>query len=56
MDEVKDQGHIVDPASNQCTSFLFYINWTNHSCDMANRVFDRIPQKSKQVISISSGM
>ena len=40
MGEVKGQGHIVYPVSNQCTSFLFNINRTNHSCDMSNRVFD----------------
>ena len=28
------------PASNQCTSFLFHINQTNHSWDMAKIVFD----------------
>ena len=36
MSEVKGQGHIVlYPVSNQCTSFLFHINRTNHSWDMA---------------------
>ena len=40
MSKVKDQGHIVYPASNQCTSFLFHTNRTNHSWDMAKRVFD----------------
>ena len=38
--EVKGQDHIFDPVSNQCTSFLFAVNWTNHSRDIANRVFD----------------
>ena len=28
------------PVSNQCTSFYFCINRTNHSWDMAKRVFD----------------
>ena len=28
------------PVSNQCTSFLFHINRTNHSCDMAKIVFE----------------
>ena len=34
------EGHIVQPVSNQCTSFSFHINRTNHSWDMSNRVFD----------------
>ena len=40
MSEVKGQGHILYPVSNQCTSFSFHINRTNHSCDMAKIVFD----------------
>ena len=40
MSEVKSQGHILYPVSNQCTSFLFHINQTNHSWDMAKIVFD----------------
>ena len=40
MGEVKGQGHIVHPVSNRCTSFLFNINRTNQSWDMANKVFD----------------
>ena len=40
MGEVKGEGHIVHPVSNQCTSFSFHINRTNHSWDMSNRVFD----------------
>ena len=40
MGEVKGQGHIVHPVSNQCTSFSFHINRTNQSWDMSNRVFD----------------
>ena len=40
MGEVKGQGHIIHPVSNQCTSFLFHINRTNHSWDMSSRVFD----------------
>ena len=40
MGEVKSQGHIVHPLSNRCTSFSFNVNWTNHSWDMANIVFD----------------
>ena len=40
MGEVKDWGHIVNPISNQCTSFSFHINRTNHSWGMSNRVFD----------------
>ena len=31
MSEVKGQGHILYPVSNQCTSFSFHINQTNHS-------------------------
>ena len=38
--EVKGQGHILYPVSNQCTSFSFHINQTNHSWDMAKKVFD----------------
>ena len=40
MHEVKGQGHIVDPVSNQCTSFSIQVNRTNHSWDMGNRMFD----------------
>ena len=40
MSEVKAKGHILYPVSNQCTSFLFHINRTNHSWDMAKIVFD----------------
>ena len=40
MSEVKGQGNILYPVSNQCTSFSFYINRTNHSWDMAKMVFD----------------
>ena len=41
MSEVEEgQGHILYPASNWCTSFLFHINRTNHSWDMAKSVFD----------------
>ena len=35
MSEVKVQDHILYPVSNQCTSFSFHINPTNHSWDMA---------------------
>ena len=38
MREVKGQGHILYPVSNQCTSFSFHINPTNHSWDMAKIV------------------
>ena len=38
--EVKGQGHILYPVSNQCTSFSFHINRTNHSWDMAKIMFD----------------
>ena len=37
---VKGQSHILYPVSNQCTSYSFHINWTNHSWDMAKIVFD----------------
>ena len=40
MSEVKGQGHILQPVSNWCFSFSFYINQTNHSWDMAKIVFD----------------
>ena len=40
MSEVTGKGHILYPVSNQCTSFLFHINRTNHSWDMAKIVFD----------------
>ena len=40
MSEVKGQGHILHPVSNRCTSFLFHINLTNHSWDMAKIVLD----------------
>ena len=40
MSEVKDQGHILYPVSNRCTSFSFQINRTNHSWDMAKIVCD----------------
>ena len=40
MSEVEGQGHILYPVSNQCTSFSFHINRTNHSWDMAKIVFD----------------
>ena len=37
MSEIKGQGHILYPVSNQCTSFPFHINRTNH---MAKIVFE----------------
>ena len=40
MSEVKSEGHILYPVSNQCTSYSFHINWTNHSWDMVKIVFD----------------
>ena len=40
MSEVKGQGHMLYPVSNQCISFSFHINPTNHSWDMAKIVFD----------------
>ena len=30
MGQVKSQGHIVDPVSNQYIFFLFNVNRTNH--------------------------
>ena len=65
MREVKGQGHILYPVSNQCTSFSFHINRTNHSWDMAKKgvwpwkntskitVFNRISPKSNQVITMT---
>ena len=47
MSEVKVQGHILYPVSNQCTSFLFHINRTNYSWDMAKIVFDLEKNTSK---------
>ena len=52
MSEVNGQCHIVHPVSNQCTSFSFHINRTNHSWDMSNRVFDLAkthPKFSKKI-------
>ena len=40
MSEVKGERHILYPVSNQCASFSFHINRTNHSWDMAKIVFD----------------
>ena len=40
MGKVKSEGHIVGPVSNQCTSFLFYVNRTYHEYDKANNLFD----------------
>ena len=40
MSEVKGQGHILYPVSNQYTSFSFHINRTNHSWNMAKIMFD----------------
>ena len=47
MGEVKVWGHILHPVSNQCTCFSFYINRTNHSWDMSNRVFDLEKNRSE---------
>ena len=41
MSEVKGLGHILYPVSNQCISFSFHINQTNHSWDLAGCVFSR---------------
>ena len=40
MGVVKGQGHTIGPVSYKLTSFLFHINRTNHSWDMAKIVFD----------------
>ena len=40
MSELKGQGHLVNPVSNLCPHFSFYINRTNHSWDMSKRMFD----------------
>ena len=47
MGEVKGQGHIVYPVSNRCTTLSFHVNRTNHSWDMANRLFDFEKSKVK---------
>ena len=57
MGEVKGEGHIVHPVSNQCTSFWFHINRTNHSWDMSNIVFDlekTHPKFSKKILQKQS--
>ena len=38
MSEVKSQGHILYPVSNQCTSFSFHINQTNHSLKFVPKI------------------
>ena len=38
--KVKAKGTSVSVASSLLISFLFHINWVNHSYDMANRMFD----------------
>ena len=43
---VKVTNHTQYP-SNQCTSFLFHINWTKYSRDMAKIVFDLEKTHSK---------
>ena len=40
MSEVRGQGHILYPVSNQCTFSSFYINGSNHSWNMAKIEFD----------------
>ena len=47
MSEVKGQGHLLYPVSNQYTSFSFHINRTNHSWDMAQIGFDLEKKKKK---------
>ena len=42
--EVKGGGHIADPESNQCNSFLFYVNRNKHSKGMVNRMF--VPERT----------
>ena len=34
------EGESIDPVSNQCVSFSFYINQTSHYSDMPNREYD----------------
>ena len=41
MGEVKSQGHIVHPESNQCRSFSFHNNRTNHFWHMSNSAWPR---------------
>ena len=62
MSQVKGQGHILYLVSNRCTSFLFHINQTNHSWDMARMAFglgakitvsNRTFPKSNQVIMMT---
>ena len=38
--KVKVKGTLVNVASKWLISFMFHINWTNHSYDMANRMFE----------------
>ena len=38
--KVKVKGTLVSVVSSWLISFLFHINWSNHSQDMANRMFD----------------
>ena len=52
MSEVKDEGHILYPVSNRCTSFSFHINRTNHSWDMANIVFGLEKTHPKFIFSL----
>ena len=40
MCKFKDQGHIFDPVSNECTLFMFCTNRIDHSWDMTTGVFD----------------
>ena len=53
MSEVKDQGHILYPVSNQCTSFSFHINRTSHSWDMVKilEIYWKIPWKNTSEIN-----
>ena len=54
---VKGQGHILYQVSNQCSSFSFHINRTNHSWDMAKIVFDlekTRPNFSKKIFQNNS--
>ena len=37
---VKVKGTLVSVASSWLISFLFHINWTNHSYNMANKMLD----------------
>ena len=52
--KAKVKGTVVSVASTWLITFSFYINWTNHSHDMANKMLDwgngfKIVRKKKQM-------